>query len=231
MVTRRANTTRLEIIQVALKMFLERGYDKTSAKAICQELGISTGNLTYYFPTKEHILAILVEMLCEFQRKMIEQETGEGYSSLLSLCLELTAMAAICEESEIGKDFYLAAYTHPKTLTIIRDNDAKKAKDIFGVYCEGWTEVNYREAEMLVSGIEFATMMPTEKSAPLDVRIAGALDAIMMIYNVPKEVRERKIQKVLAMDYLEIGKKVLAAFIAYTEDATEQAIEDLLAAK
>ena len=219
------------IIKAASELFFENGFSATTPHDICTKADIGTGNLTYYFPTKEHILAILVEMLCDFQRKMIERETGEGYSSLLSLCLELTAMTAICEESEIGKDFYLAAYTHPKTLAIIRDNDAKKAKDIFGVYCEGWTEVNYREAEMLVSGIEFATMMPTENSAPLDVRIAGALGAIMMIYNVPKDVRDRKIQKVLAMDYLEIGKKVLAEFITYTEDATEQAIEALLAAK
>lgn len=228
MVMRRKNTTRLEIIQVALKMFLERGYTNTSAKAICQELGISTGNLTYYFPTKEHILAVLVELLCDFQWKMIEKETDEGYSSLLSLCLELTAMTAICEESAIGKDFYLSAYTHPITLSIIRDNDAKKAKRVFGEYCKNWKDVNYREAEMLVSGIEFATMMPTERSAPLNVRIAGALGAIMMIYNVPEDIRRKKIDKVLAMDYLAIGKKVLSEFIKYTEEATEAALEAVL---
>lgn len=228
MVMRRKNTTRLEIIQVALKMFLERGYTNTSAKAICQELGISTGNLTYYFPTKEHILAVLVELLCDFQWKMIEKETDEGYSSLLSLCLELTAMTAICEESAVGKDFYLSAYTHPITLSIIRDNDAKKAKRVFGEYCKNWKDVNYREAEMLVSGIEFATMMPTERSAPLNVRIAGALGAIMMIYNVPEDIRRKKIDKVLAMDYLAIGKKVLSEFIKYTEEATESALEEVL---
>lgn len=225
---RSKNTTKLEIIQVALKMFLEKGYTNTSAKAICGELGISTGNLTYYFPTKEHILAVLVELLCDFQWKMIEKETDEGYSSLLSLCLELTAMTAICEESAIGKDFYLSAYTHPITLAIIRDNDAKKAKQVFGEYCKDWQEVNYREAEMLVSGIEFATMMPTERSAPVNVRIAGALGAIMMIYNVPADIRRKKIDKVLAMDYLAIGKKVLSEFIKYTEQATESALEEVL---
>ena len=231
MVKRKRNTTKLEIVQVALKMFLERGYTNTSAKAICEELGISTGNLTYYFPTKEHILAVLVELLGDFQWKMIEKETDEGYSSLLSLCLELTAMAAICEESEIGKDFYLSAYTHPMTLSIIRDNDAEKAKRVFQEYCTDWQEVNYREAEMLVSGIEFATMIPTERSAPLSVRIAGALNAIMMIYNVPEEIRKKKIDKVLAMDYLSIGKKVLEAFITYTEQATEAALEEVLKTK
>ena len=226
MARRRVNTTKLEIIQVALKMFLENGYSATTAKKICDALDISTGNLTYYFPTKEDILAVLVELLGEFQWKMIEEEANEGYSSLLSLCLELTAMAAICEESEIGKDFYFSSYTNSKTLTIIRDNDARKAKQIFAQYCPDWTDVNYREAEMLVSGIEFATMMPTARSAPLDVRIAGALNAIMMIYNVPEDVRKLKIQKVLAMDYLKIGKKVLSAFIQYAEEATENAIEE-----
>ena len=227
MVKRRANSTKLEIIQVALKMFLEKGYSATSAKAICDELGISTGNLTYYFPTKEHILAVLVDMLCDFQWKMIEKETDEGISSLLALCLELTAMAAICEESEIGKDFYLSAYTHPMTLEIIRRNDERKAKQVFGVYCQNWQERNYREAETLVSGIEYATMMTTESSASLDVRIAGALGAIMLIYNIPEDIRRMKIDKVLAMDYRAIGKRILSEFIEYIEETNEHALEEL----
>ena len=221
MVRRKKNTTRLEIVQAATRMFLEKGVSNTTQKAISDELDISTGNLTYYFPTKEHILAVLVEMLCEFQWKIMERETDEGLSSLLAMCLELTAIASICEENEIGKEFYISTYTHPLTLSIIRDNDAAKAKLVFGEYCKDWTDVNYREAEMLVSGIEFATIMPTEKSAPLDMRIAGALNAIMMIYNVPKDIRDMKIKKVLAMDYRAIGRKILAEFKQYVEETVQ----------
>ena len=231
MARRRVNTTKTEIIQVATKMFLERGFVNTTQKAISDELDISTGNLTYYFPTKEHILSVLVEMLCDFQWEMMEQETKEGKSSLLALCLELTAMAAICEESEIGKEFYLAAYTHPLTLDIIRKNDAEKAKRVFGEYCKSWADVNFREAETLVSGIEYATMMTTESSAPLDVRIAGALNGIMLLYNVPESMRKTKIEKVLAMDYRAIGKKILEEFIEYINATTENALEELLQRK
>ena len=53
----------------------------------------------------------------------------------------------------------------------------------------------------------------------------------MMIYNVPEEIRKKKIDKVLAMDYLSIGKKVLEAFITYTEQATEAALEEVLKTK
>lgn len=221
MAKRRGHTTKMEIIQVALRTFMKKGYSNTSAKVICEELDISTGNLTYHFPTKEHILTVLVEMLCDFQWKMMERETDEGRSSLLALCLELTAIAAICEESEIGKDFYLSAYTHPMTIEIIRKSNERKAKQVFGEYCKDWQENNYREAETLVSGIEYATIMTTENSAPLDVRIAGAMGGVMMIYNVPAEIRMMKIKKVLAMDYRAIGRRILNEFIQYVEEQTQ----------
>ena len=227
MARKRVNTTQMEIVQVAMRMFLEKGFSHTSAKAICDELGISTGNLTFYYPTKEHMLAVLVEMLCDFQWKMMEKEADEGYSSLMAVCLELTAMAAMCEEDEIAKDFYLSTYSHPLTLGIIRKNDVERAKKVFAEYCPTWKEMNFAEAEVLVSGIEYATMMTTDDSSPLDVRIAGALHSIMMIYNVPEELRKRKVEKVLAMDYRSIGRRVLKEFKDYVEKANEQAFAEL----
>ena len=72
-----ADTTRKEIIQVAIHKFLELGYSNTSAKAISEEVGISTGNLTFHYPTKEHLLAKLVDMLCTFQWRMMEKEAED----------------------------------------------------------------------------------------------------------------------------------------------------------
>ena len=226
---RRVNTTKIEIVQTATRMFLERGYTDTSLKAICDELDISTGNLTFYFPTKEHLLALLVKMLCRYQWEMMEHAADEGKTSLMALCLELTAMAASCEESEIAKDFYLSTYTHPMTLDIIRKNDTEKARQVFGKeYCSTWKDQNFREAELLVSGIEYATMMTTESSADLDVRIAGAIGAVMLIYNVPEEIRKMKINKVLATDYRGLGRQILRGFIEYTEGLDEEDLEALI---
>lgn len=228
MARRKINTTKYEIIRLATTLFLENGYSATSPRMICDELDLSTGNLTYYFQTKEHLLAVLVKMLCDFQWDVMQATAEEGYSSLLAICLELTAMAAMCEEDEIAKDFYLSAYSHPLTLEIIRKNDAERAKQVFGEYCKGWSNEQFAEAETLVSGIEYATFMTTSDSAPIDVRIAGALNNILMIYNIPEELRKRKIEKVLSMDYCDIGKRVLAEFKAYVEETNEHVIEELL---
>ena len=78
--------TKLEIITEATKQFLEKGYTNTSANAVAKALGMSQGNLTFHFPTKEHLLAILVDMLCDFQWKRMEQEANEGYSSIMAIC-------------------------------------------------------------------------------------------------------------------------------------------------
>lgn len=231
MARRRVNTTKLEVIQTATRMFLEKGYSATPIKAIADELNMSTGHLTFYFPTKEHLLAELVDMLCGFQWSQVRQYVEEGESLLMAICLELMAMAAICEENEVAKDFYLSAYTHPITLEIIRRNDAQRAKLVFEEYCRDWTETQFTEAETLISGIEYASMMTTRESAPIDVRIAGALNAIMLIYQVPEEIRKEKIQRVLAMDYTAVGRTVLEKFIIYIEETTEQAFDELFSTK
>jgi len=225
---RKNNTTKLEIIQVASRLFLERGYSKTSIKAIADELDISTGHLMFYFPTKEHLLAVLVRMLCDFQWKMMQNKVQEGNTSVMALCLELMTMAAMCEDDEVAKDFYISAYTRPLTLEIIRKNDAERAQMVFAQYCPDWEHHHFTEAEILVSGIEYTTLMTAGEPVPLDIRIAGALNSILMMYNVPEEIRRMKIGKILAMDYRELGKRVLNEFRHYVEETNEQAFEDLL---
>lgn len=229
MARRRVNTTKYEIIQTATRLFLEKGYSATTPKLICDELDISTGNLTYYFPTKEHLLAELVEMLCKFQGEILQNMVEEeGTTSLLAVCLELATMAAMSEESEIAKDLFLSAYSSPMCLEIIRKNDTQRSKLIYGEFCPNWSELQYVEAETLVSGIEYATLMTTNDSAPLDARITGALNNIMLIFNVPEQTRSIKIKKVLSLDYLTMGRNVLDQFRDFVDQTNEQTFTMLL---
>lgn len=225
--TKRVNTTKLEIIQTASHMILEKGYSATSVRAICSELDIGLGHMSFYFATKEHLLAEIVTMLCNFQWKMMREEANDGISLLLALCLELMTMASAAEEDPIAKDLFISSYISPLTLEIIRKNDAARAKTVFAEFCPDWTDEQFTEAEVLVSGIEYATLMTTKTSSPLDTRISGALDAIMKIYNVPEELRKKKISKVLTMDYRSLGRRIFKEFKQYINDENEQAFEEL----
>ena len=222
------NTTKMEILQVATRMFLEKGYSSTSIKAICDELQISTGNFTFYFPTKEDVLAVLVENLCNFQQKLVDEVVEEGEDSLWGLCLEFATMAIVSYESEIIRDFFVSAYSHPRSLEIIRNNDAKRAKTIFAKYCPDWEDNHFAEAEILVSGIEYATLVTEKTTVSMDMRIEGALNSILTIYNVPEETRRENIDKILSNNYYEIGKQVLKEFKDYMLKINENAFKELL---
>ncbi len=228
MLLARVNTTKQEIIQIASKFFLEKGYSETSPKMICDELGISTGNLTYYFPTKEHLLAELVRLLCNYQHDVIVNETDDGTSEILAICLEFATMAAASERDPIIKDFFIASYSNPMCLDIIRKNDTERAKKVFAKYRPDWSDTQFIEAEILVSGIEYATLMTTDDSIDIEARVTGALNNILRIYGVPEDLRKAKINKVCERDYKDISKAVLVGFRKYVKKANEQIYIDML---
>ena len=223
--------TRLEIVTEATKQFLEKGYSNTTVSAIAKVLEMSAGNLTFHYPTKEHLLTELVDILCAFNWKQMEKEANDGISSIMAICLELTAMAGACEDDEVIKDFFLSAYSNPMSLAVIRKNDAERAKDVFKDYRPSWTDEQYLEAEILVSGIEYATLMTTGEQIPLETRIKGALHNILGIYGIPEDIRNAKIQKVFSMDYRNIGKRALIDFKKHVEETNNRAFHDILKIK
>nr|WP_234347080.1 TetR family transcriptional regulator [Streptomyces rimosus] len=54
--TSQGSRTRTLILETALRLFQERGYDKTTMRAIAQEAGVSVGNAYYYYASKEHLI-------------------------------------------------------------------------------------------------------------------------------------------------------------------------------
>ena len=88
----RHEARRLVIIDAALTVFAERGYDGTTTAAICRQAGIGSGTFFHYFPTKlEVLLAILT---------LGTQETGEaearyaGRTDALGVVLDIVRQGA-----------------------------------------------------------------------------------------------------------------------------------------
>lgn len=53
--------TRDEIVTVAMRKFIDQGYDKTSLREIADEIGVTKAALYYHFRTKEDIVAAATE--------------------------------------------------------------------------------------------------------------------------------------------------------------------------
>lgn len=52
----RGEQTRKLIVDTALRLFSEQGYEKTTMRAIAGAAGVSVGNAYYYFPSKESLV-------------------------------------------------------------------------------------------------------------------------------------------------------------------------------
>ncbi|MDY6938598.1 MAG: TetR/AcrR family transcriptional regulator [Cyanobacteriota bacterium] len=57
---------REELLRQCFDLFAEHGYASITMRKIAKELGVSTGTLYHYFPSKESIFEQLMEYLCAY---------------------------------------------------------------------------------------------------------------------------------------------------------------------
>uniref|UniRef100_A0AAU2JV55 TetR/AcrR family transcriptional regulator n=1 Tax=Streptomyces sp. NBC_00049 TaxID=2903617 RepID=A0AAU2JV55_9ACTN len=74
---RRRGDTRQRIQDVALELFVEQGYEKTSLREIAERLEVTKAALYYHFKTKEDIIISLFEDLTRPIDELIEWAQGE----------------------------------------------------------------------------------------------------------------------------------------------------------
>lgn len=54
--TPKAERTRARILEAALTLFRERGFEGTTMRGVAERAGVSTGNAYYYFASKDHLV-------------------------------------------------------------------------------------------------------------------------------------------------------------------------------
>jgi AcrR family transcriptional regulator len=71
----RGQATRAHLIDVATRLFAERGYDGTSIEAVLTESGVSRGSLYHHFPGKDALFwAVLEGVAARVGQQMAEAE-------------------------------------------------------------------------------------------------------------------------------------------------------------
>jgi AcrR family transcriptional regulator len=74
-------STRERILDVALNLFIEKGFDKTSLREIAEALGFSKAAVYYHFASKDDILMALHLRLHELFRDPLDQLRGQAMSA------------------------------------------------------------------------------------------------------------------------------------------------------
>lgn len=227
---KKSELTRAEILSVSDMLFLQNGYGGTTIKDVCKELdGMSTGNLTHHFATKEILFSELTQKLCRFRQQHYEQRIEEGHSAIEAVCLEIASIIAVCDCDTIAENIYIEAYRNALPLDIIRRYGVNRAKLVFGDYCADFTGEQYAVSEDIVTGIIFSTIVKdAETPLPLERRLISLLDRVLIIYRVPEDLRTQTLHNVMAVDYRTMATTEYDEFKRYVKKYDEDNLRNIV---
>ncbi|MCW2631796.1 MAG: TetR family transcriptional regulator [Pseudonocardia sp.] len=93
--TAKSEQTRAQIVDAALRLFRERGYEGTTMRSVAEEAGVSVGNAYYYFRSKDELVQGFYDQLAADHRaasaKVLAHTTdlGERVHGTLSAWLSI----------------------------------------------------------------------------------------------------------------------------------------------
>jgi AcrR family transcriptional regulator len=93
----RGQATRAQIVEIAKRLFTERGYDGTSIEAVLAESGVSRGALYHHFDGKEALFwAVLEDVSVLIQTKVAEAtaDAPDPIAELRASCLTWVRLAS-----------------------------------------------------------------------------------------------------------------------------------------
>lgn len=108
--TPKSEATRTLIVETALRLFQENGYDKTTMRAIAKEAGVSVGNAYYYFSSKEQLVQGFYDRITQLHDEAsagvlaAERDFAKRLRAVMLAWLEVAA-----PYHEFGKQFFVNA--------------------------------------------------------------------------------------------------------------------------
>ena len=168
---------RQEILEAALDLFCEKGYEGASMADLAQRLGISQGLCYRYFPSKQALLDCAVDQYAQQQVRILSPVLCDGTKSLRQRMLEMPAP----EHYEAG-GFYNAFHSE----------SGRRMHQILSVrVCELLTPLVQKQLEHAIKAGEIVSNDPESDASFLIWGQLGLLNRL----DLPGGERFRRVQQ------------------------------------
>jgi AcrR family transcriptional regulator len=140
----RHEARRLVIIDAALTVFAERGYDGATTAEICRRAGIGSGTFFHYFPTKLELLLAILRLGTDETREQTEQYAGR--TDALGVLLDMVANGAdeAAEPRMPGFVQAVAGVMHLPEVAAALDEDTRAQREVL----LPWVQMGQRTGEI-----------------------------------------------------------------------------------
>ena len=177
------NLTRKQLEDIALKLFAQDGYNKTSVNAIVKKAQVSKGAFYHYFCSKEEILESVVDHYAGEVKKIIQNIVDRKNLSGLEKFNEAFARIAAYKASNISRLL--------KLNKLMNKDDDNKMRDKF--IAKLLREINQPFLEIIKQGVKegsFDTKYPEEIMGAAIYLGLYSQEAISQIPKTPGDLKK-----------------------------------------
>lgn len=212
--------TRKKILSASIKVFLEKGYEGTTAKEIADLTGSSTGSPFSLFSNKEGLLLELTHMMFSGQFELAESLIGEDSDPLLLYGVETALQIHITELSWQLRELYVTAYSLSSTSEYIYEQTAARLAVIFGPYLPRCESKDFYELEVASASIMRGFMAkPCDMYFTVERKLRRFLQCCFKLYDVPPEKYEPVIERVLQLDLRHKAEEMIVRIAQAAEES------------
>lgn len=211
---------KLNVLNAAAKLFLQKGYSNSTTREIAQTAGVNVTTMNKAFGSKENILCQLVAYVLEGQfESATKLISGVTEDKLLFYATETTLQLYMAESDANIRNLYAAAYSLPKSAEIIQQEITGKLQYIFKEYLPDLTRQDFYELEVVSGGIMRSCMAnPCDGCFTIERKVRLFIESAFRVYRVPEEKILEAIAFVQQFDYPTIAQNTINSMLKYLED-------------
>ena len=186
------------ILTVCVRLFLEKGYRRTTLAEIIEKAEVSYSTFQNIFRAKDGVLTELVEFMFSNQFAMARSMTGAQLPPVYTYAVETAIQMTLTELNENLREIYIEAYT--------------QLQQIFGPYQPGRTARDFYDMEIGSASIMRGYMAhPCDAELTLEKKLRLFFCMSLRAYRVPEDELEQVIRFVEGLDIRAIAERVMHA--------------------
>lgn len=221
--------TEKRILQVCIRLFLEKGYKNASTTQIQNDAKVSCSSFQNIFKNKEGVLLELVKYMFKNQFGIARNALGEELSPVYVYGAETAIQLTLTELNENLRDIYVEAYTRETTLDYIQKETAKELKEIFGAYQPELTEKDFYQLELGTAGLMRGYMAnPCTEDFTLEQKVNTFLTLALRCYKVSEDEIDKVMSYIAGLDVRSLAQSVMEELFEKLAMRYEFSLEGLL---
>lgn len=122
------------ILSACVRLFLEKGYKRTTVAEILKAANVSASTFQNIFHAKDGVLIEFVQFMFGNQFNIARKVTGHELPPVYVYALETSLQLTLTELNESLREVYLEAYRQPQSADYIYRHTASELYQIFGSY-------------------------------------------------------------------------------------------------